>query len=88
MAETVEQIATERRSLHITRLRIWGRASVVVVLPPELRAELGVVVNEAIGFRVKVIQGRRFLIGEKIPLNALARLPELPADVLRKGDRR
>jgi hypothetical protein len=82
MTETLEAAVKERRSLYTVRLKRWGKRAHVICLPPRLIAEMGLVLEDVIGIRVRIVQGRRFLIGERIALSKLAIPPELPTDVL------
>lgn len=59
-----------------------GRTSVGVLLPPEYRREMGLTLNDYLALRLRVVQGRTFLIMEKVALAKLAKPPELPVDVL------
>ncbi len=75
MAETIEEAVRERRNLIMCRVITWGKTSAVITLPSALRQQAGVVVGDYVGFRIKTVNGRRFWIGERIPMNLLARIP-------------
>ena len=53
----------------------------VMTLPPEIRREMGIVSKDVLAFRVMVYNGRRIMVGEKVPLTALANLKELPPEL-------
>lgn len=66
----------------IKRIFRYGRVSMALVIPPQFRRKVGWTENDWIGVRLRIIQGRSFLIMEKIPMSKLASPPELPVDVL------
>lgn len=59
-----------------------GRTSFGVLIPPQFRRAMGLVEHDYLAVRLKVIQGRSFIIMEKLSMAKLARPPELPVDVL------
>jgi hypothetical protein len=59
-----------------------GRTSAGVLIPPEYRRAMGLTVHDYVGLRLRVVQGRTFIIMEKVALAKLAKPPELPVDVL------
>jgi hypothetical protein len=63
----------------------WGKTSFVITLDKQLRQQMGLVRKDVIAFRVIEVQGRRLMIGEKIPLHALANFKELPVEALEKA---
>jgi hypothetical protein len=76
-----EQISTATPVI-LKRIFRNGRVSVGVLIPPEYRRLMGLTINDYVGMRVRVVQGRAFLIIEKVALAKLAKPPELPVDVL------
>lgn len=64
--------------------RCWmsGKTSLVLTLDPQIREYLGLIHRDVIGFRAVVIQGKKMILGEKIPMNKIAVLTQLkPGDV-------
>jgi hypothetical protein len=59
-----------------------GRVSKGVLIPPEYGRLMALVENDYVALRLRVVQGRTFLIMEKVALAKLAKPPELPVDVL------
>ena len=59
-----------------------GRVSMGVLLPPGFRRAMGLTEHDYVGMRLRVVQGRTFIILEKVALAKLAKPPELPVDVL------
>ncbi len=76
---------TETKSLvhavRLVRVRKQGQ-SIVVVLPPLIRHQMGLVYGDVLGFRVILVQKRILLIGEKVGTQRIARIDELPAELL------
>ncbi len=66
------------------RVRQWGEKSLCITVDPQLKREMGLVPKDVFAFRVFVFQGRRVLVGEKVPMHALANLKELPVDLIPK----
>lgn len=54
----------------------------VMTLDKQLRDEMGLVPKDVIAFRVATYKGRRIIIGEKVPLHALANLKDIPSEIL------
>lgn len=54
----------------------------VLTLDPQLREFLALVPREIIGFRCRTIKGHRVIIGEKIPLHAIANPAAMLSDSL------
>lgn len=61
-----------------------GKSSLVMTVDPALRKELQLVEKDVLGFRVVTVQGKKLLVGEKIPLHKIALIDKMPADVLPK----
>ena len=59
-----------------------GRTSVGVVLPPQFRRVMNLAINDYAVLRLRTVQGRSFIIIEKLMLSKLAKPPALPVDVL------
>ena len=59
-----------------------GRTSAGVLIPPEYRRAMGLTVHDYVGLRLRTVQGRVFLILEKVSLAKIGKPPELPVDVL------
>lgn len=68
----------------VTLCRCWmsGKNTLVLTIDPAIRKELGLVPKDVIGFRVVSVEGKRLLIGEKIPLHKIASIAKMPANVL------
>jgi hypothetical protein len=58
----------------ICRVYSQGSNSLVMTVDRKIRAFMGLVPREILGFRCRVIRGRRIIIGEKLPLHAIANL--------------
>jgi hypothetical protein len=68
--------------------RVWlNNTSLCMTIDAELKRELGLVPKDVIAFRVLTIQGKRVMIGEKVPLHALANMRELPTEALPRGEK-
>jgi len=63
-------------------VRNWGPNSLCITIAPELRKQMGLVRKDVLAFRVANWQGKLILIGEKVPLHALANLKEVSTDML------
>lgn len=74
--------ASQNIPVIVKRLFRYGRTSFGVLIPPQYRRVLGLVENDYVAVRLRVVQGRSFLIVEKLALTKLAKPPELPVDVL------
>ena len=70
----------------ICRVYMNGKTTMVMTLDPQIREFLGLVPREIIGFRTRVIQGHRVIVGEKIPLHSIANPAMLPVDALPKEE--
>jgi len=68
----------------LARVRRWGQTSMCITVDPQLKREMGFVPKDVLAFRVFIVQGRRILVGEKVPMHMLASLKELPVDLLPK----
>jgi hypothetical protein len=53
-----------------------------MTVDPQIREFLGIVPREILGFRMRTIKGHRVIIGEKIPLHAIANPAAMLSDVL------
>jgi hypothetical protein len=69
----------------LCRVHLWGKSSMVMTIDPALKREMGLVPKDVIAFRLTIIQGKRVMIGEKVPLHALANFKELPTEALAGG---
>jgi hypothetical protein len=65
----------------LCRVHTWGKASMVMTVDPQLKREMGLVVKDVIAFRVYDYQGKKIMVGEKVPLSALAELMVTPGDI-------
>lgn len=68
----------------LCRVYMNGKDTYVCSFPKDVREPLGIVPRDVIGFRVIEWQGKRMLLGEKIPLHLIARLKEIPVEALPK----
>lgn len=59
-----------------------GKTSMVMTIDPQIREFLGLTPREIIGFRCRTVKGHRILVGEKIPLHAIANPAAHTADVV------
>lgn len=66
----------------LCRVHTWGKQSMVMTVDPQLKREMGLVVKDVIAFRVYDYQGKRIMVGEKVPLSALAEMLVTPGDIL------
>lgn len=66
----------------LCRVHFWSSNTMVMTLPPDLRKDMGLVAKDVIAFRVIMFQGRRIMVGEKVPLTALANLKVLPPELI------
>lgn len=66
----------------ICRVYMNGKTSMVMTLDPQLREFLALVPREIIGFRMRTIKGHRVIIGEKVPLHAIANPQAMVTDAL------
>ena len=67
--------------VHLCRIRRDGN-SLTLTVDRAIREALGLVPRDIIGFRLIKVQGKTMLLGEKIPLNKVAQIANLPADAL------
>jgi hypothetical protein len=66
----------------LCRVHAWGNSSLVMTLDANLRKDMGIVIKDVLAFRVMVWKGRRVMIGEKVPLSALANLKDVPPEFM------
>jgi hypothetical protein len=59
-----------------------GKTTMVMTVDPQIREFLGLIPREIIGFRLRTIKGHKYLIGEKIPMHALANPAALVTDLV------
>lgn len=66
--------------------KVWrlGR-SLCFQVPMAMRKQIGLIHGDVVGFRVLIVQGKMLIVGEKIPLESLAKLDKVPLDVLPKS---
>jgi hypothetical protein len=69
----------------LCRVHRWGRTSFVMTLDMQLRADMCLVEKDVLAFRVMTWKGRRVMVGEKVPLSALANLKDGPPSSLGNG---
>ena len=69
----------------LCRVHKWGPNSFVLTLDAEIRRQMGIVQKDVLAFRVMMWKGRRVMIGEKVPLSALANVKALPSETTWKG---
>ena len=69
-------------AVHLCRCWLSGKVSLCMTIDANLRRELGLQERDVIGFRVVTVQGKKLMVGEKIPLNKIALLANMPVDVL------
>jgi hypothetical protein len=69
----------------IAKVLKTGTRSVGLTLAPILRNEMQILPGEYLACRVLIVQGRRFMICEKIALTRAGVLPEVPPEVLQKA---
>jgi len=64
--------------------RVWmsGKNSMCMTVDPQIREFMGLVPREIIAFRCRTVKGRKYLIGEKIPMSGLANPAAHMADVI------
>lgn len=63
--------------------RVWmSGSSMVMTVDPNIKKALGLIPKDVLGFRIVTVQGKTMLLGEKIPLNKIAQLANLPAEAL------
>jgi hypothetical protein len=70
------------------RVRLWGNNSLCITIDPELKRQMGLIPKDVLAFRVMTWQNKLILIGEKVPLHALANLKEVPVEMLPKTERK
>lgn len=66
----------------ICRIYMSGKRSMAMTVPPAIRDFLGITAHEIIGFRCRTVKGRKMLIGEKVPLHAIANPATFLSDVV------
>lgn len=66
----------------ICRVYMNGKTSMVMTVDTQIREFLGLVPREIIGFRCRTVKGRRIIIGEKIPLHAIANPGAMVSDLV------
>ena len=64
------------------RVHRWGQNSLCMVIDPQLKRKMGLVPKDVLAIRVMNWQGKLVMIGEKVPLYALANLKEVPVELL------
>jgi hypothetical protein len=64
-----------------------GKTSMVMTIDPQIREFLALIPREIIGFRLRTIKGHRVIIGEKIPLHAIANPSAMLEEVLPVGEK-
>ena len=65
----------------LCRCHLWGPNSMVMTVDAALRRDMGILPKDVIAFRVMNYQGRLIMVGEKVPLSALANLKGAPPEV-------
>lgn len=70
-------------AVHLCRVYMQGKTSMVMTVHPEIKRALGLVPHDVLGFRIREIQGKLMLIGEKVALHKIAALDQVPVDVLK-----
>ena len=66
--------------------KVWRLgASLCFQVPMAMRKQIGLVHGDVVGFRVLSVQGKILIVGEKIPLEKLAKLDKVPLEVLPVG---
>jgi hypothetical protein len=63
------------------RVHKWGQNSLCMTIDPELKRQMFLVPKDVLAFRVMMWNGKRILVGEKVPLDALANLKTLPPEL-------
>jgi len=63
------------------RVHRYGTRSFAVTLDAELRRQMGLVERDVIAFRVIAVRGKWVLVGEKVPLHALANMVGVPPEI-------
>lgn len=66
----------------LCRCHLWGKSAMVMTVDPQLKREMGLVPKDVVAFRVYDYQGKKIMVGEKVPLSALAEMLVTPGDIL------
>jgi hypothetical protein len=71
----------------LCRCHMNGKTSMVLTLDKQLREYLAIVEKDVIAFRLVVVQGKRMILGEKLPLWKVAQFsaPQVPPAPKRDG---
>jgi hypothetical protein len=59
-----------------------GKTSMVMTVDPQIKEFLSLIPREILAFRCRTIKGRKYLIGEKIPMSGLANPAAHVADII------
>jgi hypothetical protein len=64
--------------------RVWmaGKTSMCMTVDPQIKEFMGLIPREIIAFRCRTVKGRKYIIGEKIPMSGLANPEQHIADLL------
>ena len=69
--------------------RCWanGKTSMVLTIDKQLREYLSLLPQDVLAFRLVVVEGKRMILGEKVPLYKLAqfKVPPVPPATSEKG---
>jgi len=62
----------------LARTKMWGKTSMVITLERAVREHLNLLERDVVALRLIVVNGKPMVLGQKVPLNDLAKYTQKP----------